>query len=282
MKYTEVLFVCEGGAEWQRDLLIQDLGTLGFDTFEDRPNGFAGYIASSNFDPDALDLLLMQQANGFEVRYQEREIEPENWNSLWESNFSPIEIDRRCYVRASFHEPRPEYPFEIVIDPKMAFGTGHHQTTSMMMRFLLDMDVSGKSILDMGCGTGILSILAAKKHAASVLAIDNDEICCASTRENIVLNDAAKVEVECGTVDLIEDQKFDIILANINRNILLEHLPHYGRSLPKSGILVMSGFFCGDDLALLSQEAERHGLRFEAALEDGKWASARYIKLKQC
>lgn len=280
MRYSEVIFTCRGGAGWQEDLLIHDLSLLGFDTFEEREDGFAGYIASATFNPDALDLLLLRQPDGFSVTYSQREIEPQNWNSLWESNFNPIEIDKQCYVRATFHEARPEYPFEIIIDPKMAFGTGHHQTTSMMMRLLLELDLQGKHILDMGCGTGILGILAAKKRAASVLAIDNDEICCASTEENAILNGNIKIDVRCGSVELLSGRKFDIILANINRNILLQHMPHYAEALEKEGLLLISGFFTGADMEILSAEAERLGLRFQHHLEDGNWGAARYIRLK--
>jgi len=280
MKYTEVAFTCRGGEEWQKDLLIQDLAKLGFDIFEEREEGFAGFIASANFDNDAVDLLLLQQPEGFLVSYTHRDIEPQNWNSLWESNFNPIEIDQRCYVRATFHDARPEYPFEIVIDPKMAFGTGHHQTTSMMMRLLLELDVAGKAVLDMGCGTGILGILAAKKHAASVMAIDNDEICCSSAHENALLNGISAMDVKCGSVDLIKGSKFNIILANINRNVLIEHLPYYAQALVKDGVLLISGFFLGDDLGALTTEASRWGLHSEAHLADGNWAAARFVKLK--
>src|SRR5690606_13495459 len=189
MRYCEVIFTCKGGEVWQKDLLIQDVAALGFDTFEDRENGFSGYLPYAQFDASSLDQLLIGQAEGFLVDYEYREIQHENWNAVWESNFQPIVVADRCYVRATFHEARPEFPLEIVIDPKMAFGTGHHQTTAMMMEYILEQDsLQGLSVLDMGCGTGILAILAGKLGANPILAIDYDPICVESTIENVQLN----------------------------------------------------------------------------------------------
>src|SRR5690606_10592198 len=184
-------FVCPQAEEWQKDLLIQDLAGLGFDSFEDIDEGFLAYIPSSNLDLDAVDLILLQQMEPLQVQYEVRDIEQQNWNAVWEGNFQPIEISGRCYVRATFHAPRPDFQYEIVIDPKMAFGTGHHQTTAMMMRYLLDMNVQDKSLLDMGCGTGILAILAGMRGAKPIFAVDYDPVCYDSTRENLLLNEIA-------------------------------------------------------------------------------------------
>src|SRR5690606_36306635 len=147
---------------------------IGFDTFEVQPDGFSGYIATEQLNLEAVESLLIHQPPGFDVRYLVNENAPRNWNAEWERNFDPVVIDDRCYVRATFHEPDPSYPYEIVIDPKMAFGTGHHQTTSLMMHYMLETKFEGKRVLDMGCGTGILAILAAKLGATAILAIDND------------------------------------------------------------------------------------------------------------
>ena len=155
MRYSEVMFTIKKGAEWQKDLLIQELAGLGFDTFEDREQGFAGYIPTAQLDEVSLDHLLYHQDPSLEVEYTAKELKQENWNAVWESNFQPILIDNQVYVRATFHASKPELPVEIVIDPKMAFGTGHHETTSMMVRLLMTMDLQGKKVLDMGCGTGI-------------------------------------------------------------------------------------------------------------------------------
>src|SRR5690606_25029937 len=155
------------------------------------------------------------------MSYTVTTIQPQNWNALWESNFQPIFIKDKVCVRATFHEPHPDYPLEILIDPKMAFGTGHHQTTSLMMEYILEEDFDGKSVLDIGCGTGIWGILASKLLAASVVAIDNDPVCVESSKENRQLNNISNMEVFEGSFDAIPNNKFEVILANINRNILL-------------------------------------------------------------
>ncbi|HWL00010.1 MAG TPA: 50S ribosomal protein L11 methyltransferase [Parapedobacter sp.] len=278
MRYSEVVFSCIGGEDWHRDILINDLGELGFDTFEARESGFAAYIASAQFDRSALESLLIHQPVGFEVSYVVTEIEPQNWNSVWEQNFEPVVVADQCYVRATFHAPAPEYPYEIVIDPKMAFGTGHHQTTSLMMLQLLKETIDGKTVLDMGCGTGILAILAAKLGAAQVLAIDNDPVCVESVEENKIRNDAPLIVTACGSTDLIRGRRFDVILANINRNILLDQLADYAGSLAGDGALYMSGFYEGHDLDVLRSAATKHNLVYRDHEARDGWAAARFIK----
>ena len=277
MRYSEVVFRCTGGEAWHQDILINDLGEMGFDTFEANDEGFAAYIASEQLDQAAIDQLLIHQPVGFEVSYEIREIEPENWNSVWESNFEPVVVGDQCYVRASFHEPAPEYPYEIVIDPKMAFGTGHHQTTSLMIRLLLTEPIAGKRVLDMGCGTGILAILAVKLGAAQVVAIDNDPVCVDSVEENKLRNQAAQIVTACGSSDLIREQ-FDVILANINRNILLDQLPDYAAALESGGVLFMSGFYEEHDLDILRDAALQHQLVYTNHQTQDSWAAARFIK----
>ncbi|MGV3762849.1 50S ribosomal protein L11 methyltransferase [Parapedobacter sp.] len=278
MRYSEVVFSCTGGEDWHQDILISDLGDMGFDTFEARDGGFAAYIASAQLDRSALESLLIHQPIGFTVSYVVNEIEPQNWNSVWERNFEPVVVADQCYVRATFHAAAPEYPYEIVIDPKMAFGTGHHQTTSLMMRQMLAETIEGGRVLDMGCGTGILAILAAKLGAASVLAIDNDPVCVASVEENKIRNDVAHIETACGSADLIRGHRFDMILANINRNILLEQLEAYAHALERGGVLHMSGFYEGHDLDVLKDAAAKHGLAYTGHEAMDSWAAARFIK----
>ena len=278
MKYSEVVFSCNGGEEWHQDVLIHELGGMGFDTFEPRDKGFAAYIASEQLDLQALESLLIRQPMGFEVTYRVNEILPQNWNDVWESNFEPVVVADQCYVRASFHPPRPTYPYEIVIDPKMAFGTGHHQTTSLIMCYMLADRFEGKVVLDMGCGTGILAILAAKLGASQIWAIDNDPVCIASMEENKIRNNVPHVVTECGSVDLISDRRFDVILANINRNILLDQLDGYARSLEVGGVLYMSGFYAGNDLEALKNAGIQHALVYENHKELDGWVAARFIK----
>ncbi len=278
MKYSEIIFSCKGGEEWHQDVLLYDLGNMGFDTFESRDNGFAAYIASEQLDLQVLESLLIQQPVGFEVTYSVNEILPENWNEVWERNFEPVVVADQCYVRATFHHPKPQYPYEIIIDPKMAFGTGHHQTTSLMMCYLLANEFEGKVVLDMGCGTGILAILAAKRGASHVLAIDNDPVSVASVEENKIRNGVTNVVTKCGSVDLITDQRFDVILANINRNILLDQLGDYAQSLEVGGVLYMSGFYAGSDLEALTNAGFQHALVYEDHKESDGWVAARFIK----
>jgi ribosomal protein L11 methyltransferase len=278
MKYTAVNFVSTDIQDWQKDLLIAELAEIGFDTFEDTDKGFAGYVPSANLDVQALDTLLLAQVIDFNLDYQIDDVKEENWNALWESNFNPIVVDDICYVRATFHEARPEYTFEIVIDPKMSFGTGHHQTTSMMLSYILGNNFQDKTVLDMGCGTGILAILAAKKKAKSILAVDYDEICVESVKENSELNTITNIEACLGSKEVIADHKFDTILANINRNILLDQMSTYADNLDANGELYISGFYAEEDLPILRQCCEELALSFVSHKVLDKWCAAKFIK----
>ena len=278
MKYIEVIFQIISGEEWQKDLFIADLADIGFDTFEDTESGFAAYIPAANLDLQALETLMLGLPDGLSVDYSVQEIENQNWNKLWESNFNPIEVGGQCYVRATFHESKPEFPFEIIIDPKMSFGTGHHQTTSMMLQYILENDFEGKDVLDMGCGTGILAILTSKKKASAVLAVDYDEICVESVKENSLLNHVNNIDTICGSFEVLKDKTFDIILANINRNILLEQLPQYALSINQDGALYLSGFYEEEDLAMLSDAASLLGFEFVSKKVLNNWCAAKFVK----
>jgi len=278
MKYIEVIFQMRSGEEWQKDLLISDLADIGFDTFEDTESGFAAYIPAANLDLQALETLMMQPYEGLEVDYKVQEIESQNWNKLWESNFNPIEVGGQCYVRATFHAARTEFPYEIIIDPKMSFGTGHHQTTSMMLEYILENDFSRKKVLDMGCGTGILAILASKKGADAVLAVDYDEICVESVIENRALNHVEHIQALCGSYELLEGRSFDVILANINRNILLEQLPQYALSIHTGGELYLSGFYEQEDLPILIDASTSLGFEFISNKVLNNWCAAKFVK----
>lgn len=281
MRYASVAFTSSTMEDWQKDLLIDALAAIGYDTFEDVEQGFVGYIPTTNLDVQALETLLMREAEGFDISYAIQEIEDQNWNELWESNFQPITVDDACYVRATFHEPRPDIAYEIIIDPKMSFGTGHHQTTSMMLSYILENDFVGKDVLDMGCGTGILAILAVKRGANHVLAVDYDEICVESVRENKLLNniDTASIVSELGSEERIEGRVFDIILANINRNILMEQLSQYGLGVKSGGELYISGFYDGEDLEMLVQKAQSVGFDYQHKKVQNKWCAVKFIRL---
>jgi len=276
MKYLEFDFKCNPSQGWQQDLLIDQLGDTGFDTFEQTEEGFKAYIPEPNFNPIDLETVLLNLDSDFQVSYQSSSIAPQNWNALWESNFQPIFIRDQVCVRATFHDDRPDYPIQILIDPKMAFGTGHHQTTSLMMEYILEEELGDKVVLDIGCGTGILGILASKLLATNIVSIDNDPICVESSKENKHLNTISNMKVLEGSASAIPDQNFDVILANINRNILLEHLYYYSQAIVQGGNLFLSGFYQGEDLELLKQEALQCGFEFINYKTRDNWVAAKF------
>lgn len=278
MKYSSVTFRSSTLEDWQRDLLIDSLGEIGYDTFEYEGRGFIAYIPTANLDVQLLETLLLRESEGYSVSYTIEQIEDQNWNTLWESNFQPIIVDEMCYVRATFHKPRPDIPYEIVIDPKMAFGTGHHQTTSMMLSYILESDVKNKEVLDMGCGTGILAILAVKRGAKAALAVDYDAVCVESVKENKVRNLVPAIVAELGSEERIKGRTFDVILANINRNILMEQLEQYASSIRSGGELYMSGFYDGEDLEMLRKKAELLNFDFQDKKVRDNWCAARFVR----
>lgn len=278
MKYTVVNFFSSNIQEWQKDLLIDELGSIGFDTFEDKDFGFSAYVPSSNLSIQSLETVLLNQVDDYQLDYKVEDIEEENWNILWESNFNPIIVDNSVYVRATFHESKPSYKYEVVIDPKMSFGTGHHQTTSMMLSFILENEFENKKVLDMGCGTGILGILASKKGAHSVIAVDYDSICVDSVIENTALNQVNNIEARLGSKEVLGEDKFDVILANINRNILLDQLETYSSILISGGELYISGFYVVEDLDILKDKCESVNIFFKESKELDNWCAAKFVK----
>lgn len=278
MIYTELTFSLSTTKDFHKDLLINYLADIGFDSFEDIEKGFKAYIPSSNLNQEKLNQLTDTFAEMFEFTYLVKNIPHQNWNEVWESNFKALKVANRCYIRATFHEPHPEFEYEIVIDPKMAFGTGHHQTTALMMEFMLEEEFSGKKVLDMGCGTGILAILASKMKAKQVLAIDYDEICYQSTIENSELN-AVNIQALLGSKEVIPNSKFDIILANINRNILLDQLDRYSEVSTPGGLLFLSGFYKDPDLDILKQKCSSIGFQYLHHKELDNWIAVKFISV---
>ncbi|GGI28501.1 50S ribosomal protein L11 methyltransferase [Pedobacter mendelii] len=278
MQYIKAIFKFKSIEDYQQDLLISDLADLGFDTFEDSEGGFTGFVIKENFNEQELKQLLINYAEDFQTNYTLEGVADENWNAEWEKNFSPLIIDDVCYVRATFHEPQPSYPYEIVIDPKMAFGTGHHQTTTMMMQYLLAGDIKDKSILDMGCGTGILAILASKLGAKNLMAIDYDDICFESTIENATLNHVENLSALCGSKEVIPDEQYDIILANINRNILLDQISRYTEVLKPEGKIFFSGFYLDPDLGMITAECAKYGIKYIDHKQNSDWVAAQFEK----
>jgi len=278
MNYYELLFTTITTEDYQQDLLINTLGEIGFDTFEELEFGFKAYIPADNFDSTVLDEALEAYRDMFTFSYEITLIPQKNWNEVWESNFEPIAISDKIFVRATFHEPRPEFEFEIVIDPKMAFGTGHHQTTSMMLELLLENDMAGKKVLDMGCGTGILAIMASKLGATEITAIDYDPVCYDSTIENATLNGIENITALCGSKEAIPDEQYDVILANINRNILLDQMQRYSEALKPDCELYLSGFYEYPDLDIIMDEARKYGIKFIIHKLNNNWVAAKFIK----
>lgn len=278
MNYKELIFTIISSEDYHKDLLINALSEVGFDTFEETVNGFKAYIPSDNFDQNSVEAALKNFDGVFNASYEMNFIPEKNWNEVWESNFNPLIIKDQCYVRATFHEARPEYPYEIVVDPKMAFGTGHHQTTSMMMEYILEEDLQGKSVLDMGCGTGILSILASKRGADPILAIDYDPLCYDSTIENSRLNNSLNITALRGSVEAIPDGPFDLILANINRNILLDQIGRYAQVLKPGGLLFLSGFYENPDLDILKEENNKSAMSYVNHKAKDEWVAAKFLK----
>jgi ribosomal protein L11 methyltransferase len=278
MNYIELHFTLNNAEDYQKDLLINTLGEVGFDTFEETENGFKAYIQADGFNIEPVKEALEEYREMFDFNFEQNVIAGKNWNEEWESNFEPLEIAGQVYVRATFHQPREEFKYEIVIDPKMAFGTGHHQTTSMMMELMLYAEWRNKNVLDMGCGTGILAILASKLGAEQLTAIDYDVLCYDSTIENTALNGVANVTSMLGGKEVIPNDQYDIILANINRNILTDQMARYAEVLKQGGEIYFSGFYAGEDLDIITAEARKNGLEYVKHLEKDRWVAAKFVK----
>lgn len=257
------------------DILIAQLGEAGFESFVEEEKAILAYIQKQDWTVDILsDIDILTHPN-FEINYGFKEIEQENWNATWEQNFQPIVVNNICMIRAPFHEPIG-VEYDIVIEPKMSFGTGHHETTHMMLQHILDLDVKNKIVLDMGSGTGVLAILSAMRGATTVDAIDIDNWCYQNAKENVERNGMGFISVFEGDVKLVKGKKYDLIIANINRNILLADIPEYAKSLHENGILLLSGFYT-QDLNMITEKCKENSLKFEKNLERNNWVAAKYV-----
>ena len=264
MKYLEFIFHTTPCTETVNDVLSAVLGEVGFESFVEQPDGIAAYIQKNLYNESSLKEAVADfPLSDTQVEYTYREAEDKDWNEEWEKNFfQPIIIGDRCVIHSTFHHDIPQADYDIVINPQMAFGTGHHETTSLIIGELLDNDLQGKSLLDMGCGTSILAILARMRGAAPCTAIDIDEWCVRNSLENIELNGVDRISVFQGDASALEGKgPFDVVIANINRNILLNDMKQYVRCMRSGSELYMSGFYV-DDIPVIQAEAERNGLRF--------------------
>lgn len=280
MKYLEFIFCTEPCTETVNDVLSAVLGEVGFDSFVENNNGIKAYIPADLFDEATLkNNLACFPIENATISYTWKEAEDKNWNEEWEKNyFQPIVIDDRCIIHSTFHQNIPTYEYDIVINPQMSFGTGHHETTSLIISELLGTNLENKSVLDMGCGTSILAILARMRGAKPITAIDIDDWCVQNSRENIALNNITDITVELGNAGLIKERgPFDIIIANINRNILLNDMEAYAASMLHGSDLYLSGFYV-EDIPAIREEAEKHGLLFNHYKEKNKWAVVKFVK----
>ena len=260
-----------------RDILLAELAESGFDSFEEIPSGLKAYARPVDLAEGWWNNLFLRQQPEVHLSYSEEDLPDINWNAEWEKNFEPIELGSRCRVRADFH-PYVEVDYDLIISPKMSFGTGHHQTTYMMLEFLLEDSLEGFSVLDMGSGTGVLAILAEKRGAVELKAVDIDPWAARNANENLSLNSSSAIQVLEGDASLLAQwpEQFDWILANINRNILLQDIPRYKKCLKPGGVLLMSGFYT-QDLPLIHAECEALGGTLQKKRERDNWVAAKYV-----
>jgi ribosomal protein L11 methyltransferase len=262
----------------EREILVARLAEIGFEGFIEQEDQVLAYIASENFSDQSFSSLIDDLAAlGMKVQYVFHETPEQNWNEEWEKRFEPVVIKEKVLIRAPFHHSGDDLPCTLIIEPKMSFGTGHHYTTRLMIEAMMNMDLSGKKVLDMGCGTGVLGIYACKMGAASVLGIDNDQWAYENTLENIEKNTAREMEVSFGDVRVLPDVAFDVVLANITRNILVRDLPEYNRHLATGGYLLVSGFLA-EDVQFVLNAAYGCGLEHLETAEIFNWISLSFRK----
>jgi ribosomal protein L11 methyltransferase len=270
MQYLEFKITC---TEPFREILIAELAEIGFDSFLETDEGFDAYITEDLFQREAYQALFLQYAEASGLSVKEGVMAKVNWNEEWEKHYDPIEVEGQVYVRASFHSPKPEFKYEILINPKMSFGTGHHATTYGMLSHQLTLDHQGKRVLDIGAGTGILAIMAHLLGATSVEAFDIDEWCVENGNENFALNNMEGIKMKQGTVREVNPQgTFDIVLANINKNVLLDEMEIYSRLVKNTGYLLLSGFY-EHDIADITAKASAFSLKLENQKTKDNWAA---------
>ncbi len=281
MDYIEIhcqLFPVEPWTE----ILIAELSALGFESFSEEEDGFRAYIGACSYrSKPVTELFERYRKDGPQkLSVEVSRMGGKNWNAVWESNFEPVRVGDQCLIRAPFHKNDPDVSHEIIIEPKMSFGTGHHATTVLMIQFMLNMEFAEKSVLDMGCGTGVLAILAARLGAARVTAIDNYLYAYENTQENAKRNQVSHIKVLHGDASLLSEQQneqYAVILANITRNVLLEDMPAYCQVLQSGGDLIISGFMAFDKDVIFAA-ANKFGLQFCEEKFQGDWVAVKFMK----
>ncbi len=278
MDYIEVECTFSPFSEITSEICVAKLGLAGYESFTETRQGIKAYIPKSEFDESILQSTLKEMIQ-FDVnsRYKLHEIPGQNWNKKWEADFNPVIIGNKCIIKAPFHSIDKKFKYEIIIEPKMSFGTGHHETTSLMVEQLLDIDLSGKQVLDMGCGTAVLAILASMCGARKVTAIDNDDWAFRNSLENVERNNCQNINVLLGDSKLIEGEKYDIIMANINRNVLMSDIANYAQCLQDKGTLIMSGFY-SEDSRIILDKCREYNLIIELKKQKNNWVAVRLSK----
>lgn len=265
MDFITLTISCD---EDKRELLIAELSLLSFDAFEEMDEQLTASCEEDVWDEISVKEILDRYA----VSYKVEKVARVNWNEEWEKNYDPVIIGDQCIVRATFHQPQPQFPYEIIITPKMSFGTGHHATTWQVLNFLLGQELTGKKVIDVGCGTGALAIMAHKRGATEIDAVDIDEWCIENSRENFSLNDCAFIDLWLGGIETVDaTQRYDLMLVNINKNVLMEQMQDYALRLPSRGKLILSGFYV-DDIPDLKSRGEEFGLHYISQSERSSWA----------
>lgn len=274
-RYTEYHFIVAPKEPWEEILLAQ-LQLVPFESFLTEENGIKAYIPAHLNTEELLEGVTLLKESKVSIHYEQKDIAPVNWNVQWESSFQPVFIKKNCVIRADFH-PHQGKKYELIINPKMSFGTGHHPTTLMMAEYALEEKLQYAKVLDMGCGTGVLAILASKKGASEIVAIDHDPWCIENTIENAAANACTNIQArEASSLNTTEAQ-YDIIFANINRNILLEQIPSYSKSLNDKGVLFLSGFYTGEE-ALLEEQCKKENLILISRKENESWVAMKFQK----
>ena len=275
MDYIEVSITNFTG--FDPEIVVAQLAELGFESFTESESGIQGFIREDLYQEDAIKDYLRQLHAEHGLNHSVLKIADQNWNAIWESAYEPVIIAGKCRVRAPFHDPRADMTYEIVIEPRMSFGTAHHETTSLMLELMMEEEVKNKRVLDMGCGTGVLAILAHKMQADQIVAIDFDEWAYSNALDNMEKNDALSVTVIQGMAGDIPGPGYDIIIANINRNVLLSDIPVYAGFLNDRGTLLMSGFY-EVDLDQITAASENSGLHYVGHKSENNWVGVKFVK----
>lgn len=280
MQYIEYTLKATPFSETATDLLSALLGEVGFESFVVEGQQLKAYVQASLHDEAAVTAILADfPMPNVTLSVSHQLAEERDWNEEWEKHFfQPIVIDNRCCIHSTFHHDTPQVEYDIIINPQMAFGTGHHETTGLVIRELLESDLKGHALLDMGCGTAILAILARMRGAFPCTAVDIDDWCVRNAKENMQLNGLEGIDVQLGDASILHAYgPFDFVIANINRNILLNDMQRYVERLNPEGTLIISGFYV-DDIPMLQAEAERLGLHYVHHKEQNRWAAVRFSR----